>query len=115
MDFNSGPEVFFPWGCGYWPVPFSSDEALRIAGLFHQGQFPYCSGYEAKRIQHLPDFNVESIFTINISLMKNQTDFGKTVETGVDPWVPVQFPGPTVLLVNLQQLVIVRLNVVVGS
>ena len=37
VDFNSGPKVRFPWGSGYWPVPFSSDEALQIAGLFHQG------------------------------------------------------------------------------
>ena len=64
VDFNFGPkvpEVPFPWGSGYWPVPFSSDEALQIAGLFHQGQFPYCSGYEARRVQHFPDFNLESI------------------------------------------------------
>ena len=62
MDFNSGSRVPFPWGSGYWPVPFSSDEALQIAGLFHQGQFPYCSRYEARRVKHFPDFNLESIF-----------------------------------------------------
>ena len=68
---------------------FSSDEALQIGGLFHQGQFPYCSGYEARRVQHFPDFNLESIFiTKNIFIMKNPTDFGKTVETGVDPCLP---------------------------
>ena len=55
MDFNSGPKVPFPWGSGHWPVPFSSDEALQIAGLFHQGQFPYSSRYEAGRVQHFPD------------------------------------------------------------
>ena len=86
MDFNSGPKVPFPW---VWPIPFSSDEALQIAGLFLQGQFPYCSGYEARRVQHFPDFNSESIFiTKNIFIMKNPTDFGKTVETVVDPWLP---------------------------
>ena len=75
MDFNDGPKVPFPWGSGYWPVSFSSDEALQIAGLFHQGQFPYCSGYEARRVQHFPDFNLESIFiTKNIFIMKNRTD-----------------------------------------
>ena len=112
MDFNSGPKVPFPWGSGYWPVPFSSDEALQIAGLFHQGQFPYCSGYEARQVQHFKDFNLESIFiTNNIFIMKNPTDFGKTVENGVDACLPAQFLGPTVLLVNLQQLAIVRLNV----
>ena len=41
MDFNSGPIVPFPWGSGYWPVPFSSDEALQIAGLFHQVSFHF--------------------------------------------------------------------------
>ena len=85
MDFNSGPIVPFPWGSGYWPVPFSSDEALLIAGLFHQGQFPYCSGYQARRVQHFPDFNLESILiTKNIFIMKNPTDLGKTVENGLN-------------------------------
>ena len=77
VDFNSGPKVRFPWGSGYWPVPFSSDEALQIAGLFHQGQFPFFSRYEARRVQHFPDFNLESIFiTKNVFIMKNPTDFG---------------------------------------
>ena len=88
MDCNSGPTVPFPWSSGYWPVP-SSDEALQITGLFNQGQFPCCSGYEARRVQHFPDFNLESIFiTKNIFIMKNPTDFGKTVENGVDPCLP---------------------------
>ena len=43
-------------------------------------------------------------------MMKNPNDLGKTVEKGVDPCLP-QFPGQSVLLVNLQQLAIVRLNV----
>ena len=86
VDFNYDPKVPFPWGSGYWPVSFSSDEALQIAGLFHQGQFPYCSGYEARRAQHFPDFNLESIFiSKNIFIMKNPTDFCKTVENGV--WI----------------------------
>ena len=89
MDFNSGPKVRFPWGSGYWPVPFSPDEALQIAGLFHQGQFPYCSGYEAGQVQHFPDFNSESIFiTKNMFIMKDPTDFGKMVENGVDACLP---------------------------
>ena len=46
-------------------------------------------GYEARRVQHFPDFNLESFFIIkNIFVMKNPTDFGKTVETGVDPCLP---------------------------
>ena len=35
---------------GYWPVPFSADEALQIGGLFPQGQYPR-SGYGARRVQ----------------------------------------------------------------
>ena len=36
------PKVLFPgFQCvihtGYWPVPFSLDDALQIGGLFHQG------------------------------------------------------------------------------
>ena len=93
VDFNSGPKVRFPWGSGYWPVPFSSDEALQIAGLFHQGQFPYSSGYEAGRVQHFPDFNSESSFiTKNMFIMKDPTDFGKMVENGVDPCLPNSRP-----------------------
>ena len=90
VDFNSGPKVPFPaWGSGYWPVSFSSDEALQIAGLFHQGQFPFCSRCEARRVQYFPDFNLERIFiTKNIFIMKNLTDLGKTVENGVDPCLP---------------------------
>ena len=77
------------WSSEYWTVPFSSDEALQICGLFLQGQFPYCSGYEARRVQHFPDFNLESIsITKNILIIKNPTDFGKRVETGVDPCLP---------------------------
>ena len=37
---------------------------------------------------HFPDFNLESLkffFTLNIVIMKNLTDFRKTVETGMDP------------------------------
>ena len=94
MNFNYDPKVPFPWGSGYWPVSFSSDEALQIAGLFHQGQFPYCSEYEARRAQHFPDFNLESIFiTKNIYIMKNPTDFFKTVENGM--WIRAcPIPGP---------------------
>ena len=73
-------------------VFFSSDEALQIGGLFHQGQFPYCSGYEARRDQHFPDFNLESIF----------------ITKKKPVWIRA---CPIVLLVNLQQLAIVRLNV----
>ena len=76
------------------------DEPLQIAGLFHQGQFLYCSGYEARRVQHFPDFNLESIF------------ISKTRPISVKRWKLVWIlAGPIVLLVNLQQLAIVWLNV----
>ena len=56
-------------------------------------------------MQHFPDFNLESIFmTKNIFIMKNPTDFGKRVETGVDPYLPNCPLGES-------QLAIVRLNV----
>ena len=80
VDFNSGPKLPFP----ELILALSS-----LGGLFHQGQFPYCSGYEARRVQHFPDFNLESFFIIkNIFIMKNLTDFGETVETGVHPCLP---------------------------
>ena len=70
------------WVSGYWPVPFSS-----LDGLFHQ--FPYCSGYQARRVHHFPDFNLGSFFTFkNIFIIKNPTDFSKTVEIGADPFQP---------------------------
>ena len=34
---------------------------------------------------HFPDFILETFFIKNIFIMKNLTDFRKTVETGVDP------------------------------
>ena len=38
-------------------------------------------------MDHFPDINFESFkfFTKNIFIMKNLTDFRKTVETGMDP------------------------------
>ena len=38
-------------------------------------------------VDHFPDFNLESstIIIKNMFLMKNLTDFRKTVETGLDP------------------------------
>ena len=53
--------ILTPIHTGNWPVPFSSDEALQIGGLFHQGQFPCCSGYGTSP-DYIPDFNLESFF-----------------------------------------------------
>ena len=62
-----------------------ADEALQIGGLFHQGQFPYCSGYESRRVQTIFHINLEIFILLKILIMKNLTDFLKSVETGVDP------------------------------
>ena len=78
MDFNFDPKVPYPrvLDIGQFHSPHA-DETLQIGGLFHQGQFPYCSGYEARRVQHFPDFNLESIFvTKNIFIMKNRKNGG---------------------------------------
>ena len=50
MDFNTGA-LKSPF-LGFWILASSSHEALQIGGSFHQGQFPYCSGYEVRRVQH---------------------------------------------------------------
>ena len=92
MDFNSGPKVPFPWGSGYWPVPFSSDEALQIAGLFHQVSFHFVVDMRQgeSNIFQISTWKAFLLLKIykNIFIMKNLTDFGKTVETGVDPCLP---------------------------
>ena len=111
MDFNYDPKVPFPWGSGYWPVSFSSDEALQIAGLFHQGQFAYCSGLR----QGEP--NIFQISTWKAFLLLKIYLLWKIRPISLKRWktvcgsVPAQFPGPIVHLVNLQQLAIFRLNV----
>ena len=72
--------------------PKRSQKTLRVKFV---PRFPIvsgvgnCSGYEATRVQHFPDFNLESIFiTKYIFIIKNPTDFGKTVKNGVDPCLP---------------------------
>ena len=82
MDFNSGPKVPFP---GFLDI--GQFHSPPLGGLFYQ--FPYCSGYQARRVHHFPDFNLGSFFTFkNIFIVKNPTDFGKTVEIGADPFQP---------------------------
>ena len=78
MDFNSDSKVPFPGvlDIGQFHSPHAN-QALQIGGLSHQGQFPYCSGYEARRVQHFPDFNLENNFvTKNIFKMKNRKNGG---------------------------------------
>ena len=62
-----------------------ADEALQIGGLFHQGQFPTCSGYESRRVQTIFQINLEIFILLKILIMKNMIDFLKSEETGVDP------------------------------
>ena len=47
----------------------------------------YCSGYEARRVQHFPDFNLESIFTIYL--------LWKIQPISVKGWRPVLGESPT--------------------
>ena len=65
-----------------------ADESLQIGGLFHQGQFPNCSGYESKRDQTMIfHINLEIFILLKILIMKNLIDFLTPEETGVDPWL----------------------------
>ena len=64
------------------------DEALQIGGFFHQGQFLYRSGYEARRVQTIFLISTWKFLYYKINfILKNRTDFPKSghVETGVDP------------------------------
>ena len=58
---------------GQWPVPFSSDEALQIGGLFPQGQFPR-SGYGARRVQAI--FQISTVEAdVNLRLLSYRTAY----------------------------------------
>ena len=62
---------------GYWPV---ADESLQIGGSLHQGQFPYCSGYEARRVQTIFKINLKIFINIkNVFIIKNLTDSHKSI------------------------------------
>ena len=60
-------------------VPFSwvSESLRQDIGQFHS---PWM-----KHPIHFPDFNLESVFIKSIFIIKNLTDFRKTVVTSVDP------------------------------
>ena len=91
MDFNSDPKVPFPGvlDIGQFHSPHA-DEALQIGGLFIKVSFHIGSGYEAMRVQHFPDFNLESIFvTKNIFIMKNRKKGGnrcRSVPAQLSSW-----------------------------
>ena len=89
MNFNTGPKVPFPGVLDIGQFHSPQIKPCKSADLFHPGQFPYFCGHEPRRVQHFPDFNLESIFIIkNIFIMRNPTNVGKRVETGVDPCLP---------------------------
>ena len=78
LDFNLPKSSFLGFWViqtGYWPVPFSSDEALQIGGLFPEGQFPG-SEYGARRVQAIFQISTWKFFFIkNIFITKNLTNF----------------------------------------
>ena len=69
---------------GYWPV---ADESLQIGGLLHQGQFPYRSGCEARRVQTIFEINLEIFMLSKMYLLWKiwPIPVNRSVETGVDP------------------------------
>ena len=87
------PKHPFPWfpviQTGYWPV---ADESLQIGGLLHQGQFPYCSGYEARRVQTIFKINLEMFILLKMYLLWKiwPIPVSRCVETGVDPRLRIQ-------------------------
>lgn len=61
---------------GFWPVPFFSDEALQIAGVFHQGQFPSSSGYGTSREScQSADFNWKNFFRQKLFINEESDPF----------------------------------------
>ena len=74
---------------GYWPV---ADESLQIGGLLHQGQFPYCSGYEARRVQTIFKINLEIFILLKMYFLWKiwPIPVSRCVETGVDPRLRIQ-------------------------
>ena len=53
-------------------------------------------GFRVIQMGYWPDFNLESVFIFkNIFNMKSVTDFGKTVETGVDPHLQYRIKAPS--------------------
>ena len=49
-----------------------ADEALQIGGLSHQGQSPYCSGYESRRVQTIFRINLEIFILLKIFILLHE-------------------------------------------
>ena len=80
-----------PLSMGFWILWILASSILcKSPDYFIKVSFHIVVGMnEARQVQYFPDFNLESIFiTKNIFIIKNPTDLGKTVETGVDPCLP---------------------------
>ena len=110
MDFNSGPKVPFP--------------GVLDIGQFHSPQMKPCKSpdYFIKVSFHFVvdmrqgESNIFQISTWKAFLLLKIFLLGKIRPISVKRWKTVwiracPIPGPIVLLVNLQQLAIVRLNV----
>ena len=68
-----------------------ADESLQIGRLLHPGQFSYCSGYGARRVQTIFKINLEIFIVLKIYLLWKTWPIhvNRSVETGVDPrlWI----------------------------
>ena len=70
------PGKFWIWTLSC-PLSWVSESFRQDIGQFHS---PWM-----KHPIHFPDFNLESVFIKSIFIIKNLTDFRKTVVTSVDP------------------------------
>ena len=90
LEFNSLKSSFLDfWAIqtGYWSVPFSSDTvALHTGDYFTKINFHVVVNMEQFALS-ICRFQLGKIFFFyqKLFIMKNLTDFRKTVETGVDP------------------------------
>ena len=67
----------------------------KLFGKFYSFKPPFL-GFRVIQLGYWPDFNLESVFIFkNIFNMKSLTDFGKTVETGVDPHLQYRIKAPS--------------------
>ena len=85
LDFNLPKSSFLGFWViqtGYWPVPFSSDEALQIGGLFPEGQFPG-SEYGARRVQAIFQISTWKFFLSKTYLLRKIWQISDFSEHGV--------------------------------
>ena len=85
LDFNFPKSSFLGFWViqtWYWPVPFSSDEALQIGGLFPEGQFPR-SGHGARRVQAIFQISTWKFFLLKTYLLRKIWQISDFSEYGV--------------------------------